>query len=195
MSGRSSLPLAGVDNRAIGVLATDHLLAGGVGHMGIITGPLDWWEAGERMGGWRDALDRHQFVVDDNLIFEGDWNAKSGEQGLQQPIRRCPDLDAVFVSNNQIALGVLHAAHKLGRRIPEDLSIVGVDCIPESAHFWPPLTTVRQRLRDAGSRAVRQLDRRIRDDESSSPEQSVPQVVLLRPELTVRESSRPAAGS
>ncbi len=187
MSGPSSLPLVGVDNRTIGVLATEHLLAGGVRHIGIITGPLGWWEAAERLRGWRETLEQHEQKVDEQLIVEGDWDAKSGEVGLHQLVRHCPDIDAIFVSNDQMALGVLHAAHRLGRRIPDELSIVGVDCIPESAHFWPPLTTVRQRLRDAGAQAVRQLDQMIQDP---LPPGQEPEVALLLPELIIRDSSR-----
>ena len=63
----------------------------------------------------------------------------------------CPDIDAIFASNDQMALGVLHAAHRLGRRVPDELSVVGVDNIAEASHFWPPLTTVHQPLGDAGS--------------------------------------------
>ncbi len=188
MSGSSPLPLAGVDNQAIGALATEHLLAGGVRNIGIITGPLSWWEAAERLRGWRETLARHQFEINDQLIVEGDWGAGSGERGLQQLMSRCPDIDAVFVSNDQMALGVLHAAHLQGRRVPQDLSIVGVDCIPESAHFWPPLTTVRQRLREAGAQAVQQLDQMIQDP---LPSEQAPKITLLQPELIVRESSRP----
>jgi hypothetical protein len=115
-----------------------------------------------------------------------DWNAKSGEQGLYQLLAQRPDIDGIFVSNDQMALGVLHAAHRLGRRIPDDLSLVGVDNIPEAAHFWPPLTTVRQRLREAGAQAVQELDQMIQSQEDDA----IPNIALLQPELVVRESSR-----
>lgn len=187
MSGPSRLPAVGVDNRAIGALATEHLLAGGVRNIGIITGPHAWWEAAERLRGWRETLARHDRQVDERLIFEGDWSAESGERGLHALLRQRPDLDAIFVSNDQMALGVLHAAHRLGRRVPADLSIAGVDCIPESEHFWPPLTTVRQRLREAGAQAVQRVHQMIQAPPLAGLE---PKVRLLQPELIVRESSR-----
>jgi len=186
MAGPTALPLVGVDNRAIGRLATEHLLAGGARHLGIITGPLNWCEAQQRQQGWRETLEARGLAVEARLVAAGDWSARSGEQGLYQLLAQCPELDGVFVSNDQMALGVLYAAHRLGRRVPEDLSIAGVDNIPESAHFWPPLTTVRQRLREAGAQAVQELDLMIQSKEDGL----IPNIALLQPELVIRESSR-----
>jgi LacI family transcriptional regulator len=192
ISGPTTLPLVGIDNRAIGQLATEHLIAGGARRVGVITGPQDWCETQQRQQGWRDALQAHGLTTE-GLLVVGDWNAKSGEQGLYQLLAQSPNIDAIFASSDQIALGVLHAAHRLNRRVPEDFSVVGVDNIPESAHFWPPLTTVRQRLREAGSKAVQALDHMIREFKSTEQgrEQNPAQSLLLQPELMIRESSRP----
>ena len=192
MAGQSPLPSIGIDNRAIGRLATDHLLAGGARRVGVITGPLSWWEARQRLDGWRDALAATGATADDSLVVEGDWTATSGEQGLYRLLGQSPDIDAVFASNDQMALGVLHAAHTLGRRVPDDLSVVGVDDIAESSHFWPPLTTVHQPLGDAGVIAVQDIDQSIRrmHQRRRAQEPLPPQSTLLRPELIVRESSR-----
>jgi len=191
MAGQAPFPLIGIDNYAIGRMATEHLLAGGARRVGIVTGLLDWWESQQRQQGWRDTLIAHGLPVEERLIAVGDWHPKSGEQALYQLLAQCPDLDAVFASNDQMALGVLHAAHRLGRRIPEDLSIVGVDNTPDSAHYWPPLTTVRQRLREAGALIVQEIDTLIEtadDQEETAP--PAPVVKLLQPELIIRESSR-----
>ena len=192
MAGQSPLPSIGIDNRAIGRLATDHLLAGGARRVGVITGPLSWWEARQRLDGWCDALAATGAESDDSLVVEGDWTATSGEQGLYRLLGQSPDIDAVFASNDQMALGVLHAAHTLGRRVPDDLSVVGVDDIAESSHFWPPLTTVHQPLGDAGVIAVQDIDQSIRrmHQRRRAQEPLPPQSTLLRPELIVRESSR-----
>ena len=193
MEGPGSLPLAGIDNRAIGRLATEHLLAGGARRIGIITGPLSWWEARERRLGWQEALQAHGLAAEDRLVAVGDWSAKSGEQGLYQLLVQCPDLDAVFASNDQMALGVLYVAQRLGRRMPEALSVIGVDNIPESAHFCPPLTSVRQGLREAGALVVRELDRMIQKPARGHrpPSPDGPPVNLLQPDLIVRESTCP----
>jgi LacI family transcriptional regulator len=134
----------------MGRLATDHLIAGGARSVAIVTGPLDWWEAAQRQAGWRRALEAAGCHPDDSLVTEGDWTASSGEEGLYRLLRSAPGIDAVFASNDQMALGVLHAAHRMGLRVPEDLAVVGVDDIAEGSHFWPPLTTVHQALIDAG---------------------------------------------
>jgi LacI family transcriptional regulator len=193
MEQPTSLPLVGIDNRAIGRVASEHLLAGGAKRVGIITGPLDWWEARQREQGWRETLQAHNIIPDKRWTVVGDWTATSGEQSLYQLLAQSPDIEAIFVSNDQMALGVLHAAHRLGKRIPDDLSIVGVDNMPESAHFWPPLTTVRQRLLESGAQVVTELDRLIRNAKQTNPLSSSPAVTLLQPELIVRESSRPVS--
>jgi LacI family transcriptional regulator len=192
MGGQSPLGSIGIDNAAIGRLATEHLLAGGARHVGIVTGPMDWWESRQRHVGWREALQERGVPVSDRQVVFGDWSAASGEEGLYRLLDQEPDLDAVFASNDQMALGVLQAAHRLGRRIPDELAVVGVDNIAESSHFWPALTTVDQPLRDAGALAVRELDsaiRRMRQRRSQEP--MVAPRTLLQPQLIVRDSSRP----
>jgi LacI family transcriptional regulator len=193
MGGQSLLGAIGIDNRAIGRLATEHLVAGGARHMGIITGPMNWWEARQRQLGWRESLQEQGLPAADRQVVNGDWGATSGEEGLYRLIEQQPDLDAVFASNDQMALGVLQAAHRLGRRVPEELAVVGVDNIAESSHFWPALTTVDQPLRDAGGLAVREIISAIRRARSSHRGQettSAPRT-LLQPQLIIRESSRP----
>jgi LacI family transcriptional regulator len=195
MAGPTSLPLVGIDNRAIGRMATEHLLAGGLHSIGIITGPPAWWEAQERQQGWCEALDEHGLAVENRFVAVGDWSPTSGERGLRQLLDQNPAIDAVFVSNDQMALGALHAAHRLGLRVPEDLSIAGVDNIPESAHFWPPLTTVRQRLREAGAWSVQMLVQAIGGVPQGSQDETISNVTLLKSELVIRESTRPIVSS
>jgi LacI family transcriptional regulator len=192
MAGQASLPSIGIDNRAIGRLATEHVLAGGARHVGMITGPLSWWEARERESGWRDTIASAGSSAA-GPTFEGDWTAASGEEGLHRLLAADPALDAVVASNDQMALGVLHAAHTLGRRVPDDLSVVGVDNIAEGSHFWPPLTTVHQPLGDAGVLAVEGVDDDIRRlaMRRRPPKVLEPRATLLQPKLIVRESSRP----
>jgi LacI family transcriptional regulator len=191
MTGQSPLPSIAIDNAAIGRLATRHLIDGGARRIGVITGPLHWWEARERLRGWRETLEAAGLPADERLIAVGDWSPNSGELGLDRLVAQAPDIDAVFACNDQMALGVLHAAQRRGWRVPDDLLVIGVDNIPEGSHFWPPLSTVHQPLRDAGAVAVRRVDEMIRAQQSRRGE-VVPaeQIRLLEPELIVRQSSR-----
>ncbi len=196
MAGQPYLPSIGIDNAAIGRMATEHLLAGGAQTVGIITGPLSWWESQQRLRGWRQTLEKQGLEASASLIVEGDWTATSGEQGLYRLLEETPDLDAVFASNDQMALGVLHAAHRLSIRVPEELSVVGVDNIAEASHFWPPLTTVHQPLVDVGALAVKEIDRLIRRERQARRSQEVaPEMTLLMPELIIRNSARPVLPS
>lgn len=197
MAGRTSLPYIGIDNLAIGRLATEHLVAGGARRVGIVTGPLSWWEAQQRLKGWRETLEGNGLVADDGLVVTGDWTADSGEQAFGRLLEQCPDIDAIFACNDQMALGLLHAAFRLGRRIPDELSIAGVDDIAEASHFCPPLTTVHQPLADVGALAMREIDQAIkRARQVRQPRRTPdlqPQITFLQPELIVRESTRPLA--
>jgi LacI family transcriptional regulator len=176
-----------IDNYSGGLLATRHLITRGCQNIGLITGPLDWWEARQRKLGWRGALGSVGLPRKDSLIAEGNWSPVSGERGLSQLLTRHPEIDGVFACNDQMALGALKTARQLGRRVPEDLAIVGFDDIPEAAYFYPPLSTVRQDMVKLGCRAVRELGKVIEANRSADP--LPPETILLQPELIVRKSS------
>lgn len=188
MDPRPDLALAVIDNRRGGRMATEHLIAQGCQHIGIITGPLDWWESRQRQLGWQDALQAAGLAAEERQIVEGNWSAASGERGIRVLLEQFPEIQAVFASNDQMALGVLQAAHSLGRHIPRDLAVVGFDNIPESAFFWPALTTVDQPLVELGCKAVEKLTELI-DAETQGISPPPDQAVILQPELIVRDSS------
>lgn len=169
-------------------LAVKHLLQQGRRTIGLISGPSSWWEARERLRGWRQTLVEAGRPADDSLVYHGDWTAPTGEQGLSQLLATRPDMDAVFIANDQMALGALRAAHRTGKRVPEELAVVGYDNTPESAYFWPALTTVRQRLADAGRLSIQTLHTMVEARRHGRMIQS-PIVQTLNPELIVRESS------
>src|SRR3954470_9554232 len=171
-----AVPLVSVDQVAGARLATEHLLA--LGHRTVwhVAGPPDWLEAQDRVRGWRAALEAAGPRAPPPL--PGDWSARSG-YALGQLLGPAT---AVFVGNDQMALGVLRALHELGRRIPEDISVVGFDDIPEAAYFTPPLTTVRQRFDEIGRRSLALLLEQI-EDGARRPGETV------APELVVRASS------
>ncbi|MFI4997093.1 MAG: LacI family DNA-binding transcriptional regulator [Hyphomicrobiales bacterium] len=131
--------------------ATFHLLD--LGHRTVwhLCGPSGRFGAEERIRGWREALIAAR--LDPPPIRAGDWTARSGYEGARDMIRD-PAVTALFVASDQMALGVLRAASEAGRHVPEDLSIVGFDDIPEAAFYTPPLTTVRQNFWELGQAAV-----------------------------------------
>lgn len=188
MHASSSLPVVCVDNFEGGRLATDHLVSQGYHRIGLITGPLTWWEARERRRGWRDSLLTAGLQADEQQIFEGDWTASSGEVGFACLAERFPEMDAVFAGNDQMALGVLQAAHRRSLRVPAELGVVGFDDIPECEYFWPPLTTVRQELGQLGGLAVNHVADMILAGrgEADAPGENT---LWVAPKLVVRFSS------
>lgn len=190
MQTRSDLLIVSVDNYTGGRIATEHLLEQGYRHIGHISGPLDWWEARQRKAGWQDALSEIGIQVADHHWESGNWSSASGEKAIRKLLDKYLEMEAVFVANDQMALGVLQVACEKGPQVPQDLAVVGFDGIPETAYYWPPLTTVYQNQQKLGGTAVRELVQII---EASQQDKVVvePKTILLQPELIVRESSVP----
>jgi LacI family transcriptional regulator len=185
---RPGLSVVSVDNRTGAAQAAQHLLDQGKRTIGIITGPLTWWEARERYEGWKETLTRAGLTPVHSLVVEGDWSANSGERGMLKLLTQEPELDAVFACNDQMALGALGVLHRSGRRVPQDIAVIGFDNTPESAYFWPPLTTVYQHLMDVGRVAVQTLHQLI-EARRRGEENVKPTTTLLTPELVIRASS------
>lgn len=174
------VPMVGVDNTAGATMAVEHLL--GLGHRAIahISGPANWPEARERECGWRAAL--RAAGAEPQPSLAGDWSARSGHQaGLV--LARDPRITAIFCANDQTALGALSALYHVGRRVPQDVSLVGFDDIPEAAFLFPPLTTVRQDFAAVGRQSLELLIRQI------SAGRRLHGHTLLTPQLVARGSS------
>ncbi len=189
MHPQSEVSVVAVDNYMGGRVATEHLLQQGYRRIAHIAGPLAWWESRQRMAGWRDALIEAGISVCDSHWAEGDWSPKSGEEAIQCLLERYPDMDAVFVANDQMAFGVLSVACRRGLRIPDELAVVGFDGIPETAYLWPPLTTVHQDLYALGRTAVQRVVAMIEASQHADQEIQTADVIWLKPQLIVRESS------
>lgn len=163
---RASIPFVTVQNRETvdGVevasdqfrgaqLATDHLLNLGHTKVAHLAGPSDWLDATSRLHGYEHAMAERGLA---SYYFDaGAWSPATGYEAGRELL--AGDSTAIFCSNDQLALGVLHAAHELGVDVPGRVSLIGFDDIPEAAHFWPPLTTIRQDFSVAGRRCVEQL--------------------------------------
>jgi LacI family transcriptional regulator len=188
MQSRPDLPIVTVDNYAGGRIATEHLIEQGYRHIGHISGPLDWWEARQRKSGWQDALSGAGIHIADHHCESGTWSSKSGVKAIRRLLDGYPEMEAVFAANDQMALGVLQVACQRGLQVPGDLAVIGFDDIPEAAHYWPPLTTVAQGQQKLGCLAVQEL-LQIIEARQQSKAVSNPKVILLQPELVVRQSS------
>ncbi|MET9574198.1 LacI family DNA-binding transcriptional regulator [Streptomyces massasporeus] len=179
----ASTPLVTGDSRTGARKATEHLLA--LGHTTVwhIAGPSGWTSADHRLTSWRATLRAAGAAVPEPLV--GDWSADSGYD-LGRRLARRPEVTAVFASNDQMALGLLHALHESGRSVPGDVSVVGYDDIPEAAHFLPPLTTVRTDFAEIGTRSLHLLLDRI-DGPGERPRTDT----LVPVDLVTRASSGP----
>ena len=188
MQPRDGIPSVATDNFQGAVMAIQHLLDCGRKMIGHISGPLDWWEAGERKRGWREALDEAGFDPSEQCGAEGNWSSASGEQAFIQLLGSFPDMDAVFVANDQMALSVLREACRRGIKIPEQLAVIGFDGIPESAYFYPSLTTISQNLQLLGGQALQNIVAMIQARQGNQP--VIAQSLLIQPTLIIRESSK-----
>lgn len=148
----SAMPTSSFNDQVSGARAAVRHLAE-LGHSRIlhIAGPRDWLEADHRMRGYLAEMDAQDLSPRPPVL--GDWTAQFGfEAGIE--LLRTEDATAVFAGNDHMALGFMHAVRALGRSVPEDISVVGFDDVPEAAHLWPPLTTVRQDFTGIGQRAM-----------------------------------------
>jgi DNA-binding LacI/PurR family transcriptional regulator len=181
LSAAQTVASAIVDQYHGPLAAVGHLLDLGHATVHHLTGPADWREARERERAWRDALSAVGAPAPEPL--PGDWSAASGyERG--KVLAADPSVTAVFAANDHIALGVLLALHEAGRRVPEEVSVIGYDDIPEAAFFTPPLTTVRQDFAALGRRALSLLLEQI-----GGRAPAAPAAVVIPTELVVRRST------
>ena len=162
-------------------LATEHLIELGHRQIAEISGPLNWHDAVARHQSWEETMEQHH--LPHNLRAEGHWTAQSGYEAVQTLLKDGAKFTALVVANDQMALGAIAALDNLGLRVPDDVSVVGFDDIPEAAYFLPALTTIRQNFSALGKQSVDYLVSLMED-----PETAIHQRVLT-PELIIRNSS------
>jgi DNA-binding LacI/PurR family transcriptional regulator len=133
-------PLVTVDQFAGAYMATQRLLEAGHETVWHVSGPADWFDSEGRVRGWRHALG--EAGVEEPPLVAADWSAEAGYTAGQM-LARMPECTAIFAANDHLALGLLRAMYERGRRVPNDVSVIGFDDVPEAAYFIPPLTTVR----------------------------------------------------
>jgi LacI family transcriptional regulator len=187
MQPRAGVTTVSIDNYSGGVLATQHLLSIGYRKIGHISGPLDWWEARQRKQAWQETMAKAGIKVSERHVTEGNWSSSSGEPAFDQLLQSYPEMEAVFVANDQMSLAVLQTAHRKGINIPGDLAVVGFDNIVESGFFSPALTTINHEQHELGCRAIQELVAQI--EALQRNEKIEPLNILLSTELVVRETT------
>lgn len=191
LSGRRSaaetLPWVDSDNLAGAAGAVRHLLGRGRRAIATITGPLDVYGARCRLDGYREALEAAGHPVDELLIADGDFTEEGGRRAMRELLERRPDLDAVFAASDVMAAGARRELRAAGRRIPEDVALVGFDDSVLARHMEPPLTSVRQPVEEMGRTMARVLLALIAGERTAGAEGDT--AVVLPTELVVRESS------
>ncbi len=193
MESQAKISVVSIDNYLGGKMAVTHLLEQGYRNIGHISGPLDWWEARQRMMAWKDTLKEAGIKAQENHWVEGNWSSSSGAQAIEKLFDQYPEVDAVFIANDQMALSALQSAYKKGMNVPKDFGIVGFDNIAESAYFCPPLTTIQQDQYEVAKLAMEEMIRIIEAGWRAG-EPVEPKSVMLAPTLVVRQSSlRPKA--
>jgi DNA-binding LacI/PurR family transcriptional regulator len=171
------------DNRGGAALATRHLLEGGRRRIATITGPADMVAGIDRLAGYRDALSEAGVPVDPELIAVGDFTHEGGTAAMERLLATRPDLDAVFCASDLMAVAALGVLQSDGRRVPDDVAVVGYDDAPIATTTRPPLTSIRQPVEEMGREMVHLLV------ESMERRDRVPRRVILATELIRRASS------
>ncbi|HEY3230027.1 MAG TPA: substrate-binding domain-containing protein, partial [Roseiflexaceae bacterium] len=152
-----TLTVIDVDNADGAQQATGCLLECGHRHIAMITGPPSWRSVHDRAHGYARALELAGIHDNPGLIAEGDWSYQSGYQAMQELLARGQAFSAVFAQNDRMAIGAMRALREAGLQVPHDISMVGYDDIPVAEYYNPPLTTIRQPMREVGALATRLL--------------------------------------
>ncbi|MFC8866627.1 LacI family DNA-binding transcriptional regulator [Streptomyces sp. NPDC057148] len=170
-----------LDHYAGGRLAAEHLLARGCRRIAMISAPRELWAGRERLAGFRDALARAGHVGPP--VADGVFTLDSGATAMAALLHDHPDVDGVFAANDLMAQGACQVLRELGRRIPEDVAVVGFDDSSIAVTCRPPLTTVRQPVEDMAAAMAEMLGEQVQGTRTE------PRTLVFEPELVVRESA------
>ena len=174
------LDAVNIDNESGGALATEHLIA--LGHTEIlhITGPVGGYEGRMRRKGYESAMTAAKLKTD---VIEGDWSLSSGYEICKELLVRKKLPTAIFTANDHLAFGVMKALREANVQIPDDVSIVGFDNIPEAEYFSPSLTTISQRFDQLGNLAINRMLSQLKKSGKR-------ETLMITPELISRESTQ-----
>lgn len=171
------LPTVMIDQVSGARKITRHVLDRGHKQVAFLSGPLHWSDARGRLEGFQQEM--QQDGLDPSQVIEADWSAEGGFVAAQKLLKQKDKFTALVAANDQMALGAIRAFKDAGLKVPEDISVVGFDDIPEAAYFDPPLTTIRQNFSLLGKRGVNHLIERLHEP-NTDISQSVIQTQLVQ---------------
>lgn len=170
------------DNFAASQTAVTYLIKAGHRHVGMLAGHDG--PSRNRVEGYWQALTDHQIAPDENWIETADFDERGGYAGMQVLMRRAPELTAVFASNDLMAIGAIQAIRETGKRVPNDIAVVGFDDVPAARLINPGLTTISQHQEQIGKRAAQMLFERL---DGNAP--SIGRTEAMPFELVIRQSA------
>ena len=182
-------PAVGATNWQGAYTATEYLIRLGHQRIGFITGSMDLGCAVDRLEGYRSALRTHHIPELPGLIYEGTFFQPDGYAGASAMLDGMSPPTAVFASNDVMAMGVMDAVRNRGWRIPDDISVVGFDNIPQSALVYPPLTTVQQPLEQMGRVATQMLLGILKNPEKDTNRIELPTELIIRASTSALKGS------
>ncbi|MGN8026887.1 LacI family DNA-binding transcriptional regulator [Microbacterium sp. 22242] len=179
--------VVGADERGGSRTAAEHLLVQGHRTVHHIAGPMNWLASHSRLAGWRSALEDDGVEISDPLV--GDWTPQSGYHAMTT-LLETTDCTAVFVANDQMAIGAMSAIEAAGRRVGEDVAVVGFDDIDVAAYLSVPLTTVRQDFAEISRIGMHRLLRALEGHAPESLQRALPAQLVIRESSSTPSSAR-----
>jgi DNA-binding LacI/PurR family transcriptional regulator len=172
-----TVPYVDADNVGGAQAAVDHLLATGRRRIATIAGPRDMAAGVDRLLGFTRTMEAAGLEA---VVGRGDFSLASGEHAMTRLLERRPALDAVFAASDLMAVGALRALRRAGRRVPEDIAVIGFDDDPIAQYTQPPLSTIRQQVEEQGSTMARQVLALIENTPGPDPETLLPTSLVCR---------------
>ncbi len=169
-----------LDDEKVAYEATRHLITLGHTKIALVTGPMEEDCSQDRTEGYQRALREAGIAFDKTMVIEGDWSASSGQSALLSFVEQGRVPSAVFAQNDRMAMGVLRAARDINLKVPSQLAVIGVDDMPLSSYFDPPLTTMRQDMPRIGQEATRMLLDIIKKKSTAMRDLKLPAELVIR---------------